>query len=269
MKIQFTLYLMLLVGLATAQDNDTAVLRKNKVVEVQKFQFVHAFIENKDTCLHDVKRYNSDFLLTYHKINMACMGWQNTEENAYTYRDKNLVLVQQHRDGELSSSTQLIYAKKEEKPAVTSTYFHQTFDSSVIKNVYFRDKKGRLDSTYSTIKNPDGTLLISNTIARYNDANQIVQLYIIDGKRKPQQMMSYDFDKGKKMKSAAVTTYGEKPTFTQTYFEYNQFGQIASTINTVNQKQEYFYYPNGLLQNILSYNPKGALELEYIFKYKE
>ena len=115
--------------------------------------------------------------------------------------------------------------------------------------------------------NYDGNKVRTKNVVRYDVNGNLSQLYVIDEMGKPIQMMFYEFDKESKMKSAGFTTYGEKPTFSQTYFSYNQFGQLANTINTVNQKQEYFYHDNGLISNVLSYNPKGVLEIEFIFEY--
>ncbi|MEY2924984.1 MAG: hypothetical protein RLZZ337_1532, partial [Bacteroidota bacterium] len=48
---------------------------------------------------------------------------------------------------------------------------------------------------------------------------------------------------------------------------YDQKGRVSCSYNTINQKSEYFYLDNGLISNILNYNPKGELEAEYIFSY--
>jgi len=80
-------------------------------------------------------------------------------------------------------------------------------------------------------------------------------------------MVSNEIDDNGLVLSVAYTTYGEKPKFTQMYYTYDQKGRISSSYNTTNQKQEFFYLENGLLSNILNYNPKGELEAEYIFEY--
>jgi hypothetical protein len=266
---KYTIILIALLsnGIATAQENDSIALRINKVVEVKKNQFIHAFENNKDTCLLDHKKFDDKNRLTYHKTNMQCMGWSGYDETFLNYNDKHLLLVRNFTDGIENSNTSFWYSKKEEKPTKTVLFLNENADTIITRTTYFRDKNGRLDSFLTVTKNLDQSIVRSSNIARYDAAGNLVQLYVIDENRKPIQMMSYEFDKNNKMKSVAFTVYGDKPTFSQTYFEYNQYGQLANTINTVNQKQEYFYYPNGLIQNVLSYNPKGVLEIEFIFDY--
>jgi hypothetical protein len=266
-KIILILFSVLSYGITIAQENDSTLLRINKIAEVKKKQFIHAFPNNKDTCLLDHKKLDTQYRLTYQKVDMQCNGWPGYDETFLTYNNKGLILVSNSVDGIENNNTSFRYTKDEEKPIKTVLFLRETMDSIVTNTRYFRNKEGRLDSFLAVVKNQDGSIMRTTNIARYDENGNLSQLYIIDQKRKPLQMMSYEFDKDSKMKTAGFTSYGEKPTFSQIYFSYNQYGQIANTINTVNQKQEYFYHENGLISNVLSYNPKGVLEIEFIFEY--
>ena len=266
-KIILILFSVLSYGMSIAQENDSTFLRINKVAEVKKKQFIHAFPNNKDTCLLDYKKFDAQSRLTYQKVDMRCMGWTGYDETFLIYNDRELLLVRNNVDGVEKSNTSFWYSKDEEKPIKTVLFLTEILDTIVTNTTYYRNKTGRLDSFVAVTINYDGNKVRTKNIVRYDVNGNLSQLYVIDEMGKPIQMMFYEFDKESKMKSAGFTTYGEKPTFSQTYFSYNQFGQLANTINTVNQKQEYFYHDNGLISNVLSYNPKGVLEIEFIFEY--
>jgi YD repeat-containing protein len=124
-----------------------------------------------------------------------------------------------------------------------------------------------MDSSNSKMTLQSGEVVKSKSNARYNKKNELVQLYTLNEKGAPVEMISNEIDKKGNVLSIAYTRYGDEPSFMQTFYEYNEKGQILNTVNTVNQKQEYKYDAKGLITNIMSYNPKGVLEIEYIFKY--
>jgi hypothetical protein len=251
----------------SAQENDTSVLRKNGVVEVEKYQFVHAFIDNTDSCLLDFKRYDTLTRLVYHKLDMRCMGYKGNEETIFEYGDFGFSKVTGRRDDEDFTVSTYSFEDKEKEPVVINTFFLQTNDSMTMSNSYFRNEDGLLDSSITVTILQDGSRMYSRSVARYNADDKLIQLVNADEQGEVTQMASYEIDKSGLLLSSSFATYGEKPYFVQTYFEYNQKGQISNSVNTVNQKQEFFYHDNGLLMNILSYDPKGKLEVEYIFKY--
>jgi len=49
---------------------------------------------------------------------------------------------------------------------------------------------------------------------------------------------------------------------------YNEDDKIAKTTDTRNRTQLYFYTSKGLLNNVLTYNGKGGLEVEFIYEYE-
>ena len=134
-------------------------------------------------------------------------------------------------------------------------------------NTFYRDDHNRLDSTVALRINNHGNKNILRTIYRYDVNNYLVQQISSDQKGEPIDMISYERLEDGKMKSIAFTTYGEKPSFKQVYYSYDQKGRIASTLDTQNRKQLYFYMKNGLLNNVLTYNGNGALEVEFLYNY--
>jgi hypothetical protein len=260
--------MVLLCVMVLAQENDLAVLEKNNVAVVKKMQFVHAFVNNKDTCLYDLKKYDKRTRLIYGKVNMRCLGMTTFEETLLSYDKIGLKHIISRRDNLDFSKSSYIYDSTGKDPEKIMVFFFQTNDSMSINTTYYKNDTGRLDSSETLVTMQDGSQHYTQNMARYNEQGGLVQLFTVDAKGVPLEMASYELDKDKTLLSAAFTTYGEKPYFVQTYYQYNQKGQIANTMNTVNQKQEYFYSENGLLNNILSYNPKGVLEIEYIFRYE-
>lgn len=252
---------------ARAQDNDTALLRSLNVAEVQKKLFVHAFVNNKDSCLYTHRKFNKKGQLVYEKTDMECMGWNSYEEMFLNYDGTKVNKIDIHRDGLPFNTSFYAYTKDAKGASTIKTLFHQTNDSMLVTNTYFLSKKDKLDSTFTKTINQDGGEELKKTIARYDKKGNLVQLFVVNEYEIPTEMVAYEVDEEGVVNSVAFTTYGQKPDFTQVFYRYDQNGRVASSYNTINQKSEYFYLDNGLINNILNYNPKGELEAEYIFDY--
>ena len=250
-----------------AQDNDTTLLRTLKVAEVQKKLFVHAFVNNKDSCLYTHRKFNEKGQLVYEKTDMECMGWNSFEEMFLNYNRDKVNKININRDGLPFNTSYYTYTKEAKDASSIKTLFHQTNDSMLVYNTYFLSKKDKLDSTVTTTINQDGSSDLRKTIARYDKKGNLVQLFVLSESETPTEMVTYEVDDEGVVNSVAFTTYGEKPDFTQVFYSYDQDGRVASSYNTINQKTEYYYADNGLINNILNYNPKGELEAEYIFEY--
>lgn len=265
-KITLIVLCFLSIG-ALAQDNDTSLLRTLKVSEVKKKLFVHAFINNKDSCLYTHRKFNEAGKLVYEKTDMECMGWNSYEEMFFEYDNDNVSKININRDGLPFNTSLYSFHTKGKSPDEIKVLFHQTNDSMLISNTYFITKKDKLDSTFTTTINQDGSTELKKTIARYDKKGNLVQLFVVNDSEIPLEMVNYEVDEDGVVNSVAFTTYGEKPDFTQVFYSYDQKGRVSSSYNTINQKSEYFYLDNGLISNILNYNPKGELEAEYIFSY--
>ena len=265
-RINLIIIGLFIVFATKAQQNDTAVIRKNNVATVEKHQFIHAFEDNQDTCLLEYKEFNTRSQLAFHRIDMHCMGWNNTEERAYAYTDEGLVRVEIRRDNLLFAKTRYTYNGTTD-PAQISTYYAMENDSVTSNNTYFRSRKNQLDSTLAYRTKSDGSTESIRTIYRYDKHHHLVQQVTSNQLGELLDMVSYETSKEGKINSVAYTTYGENPSFKQVYYSYDQNGRIASTVDTQNRKQLYFYAPNGLLFNVLTYNGNGILEVEFLFKY--
>jgi hypothetical protein len=268
MKGIISILLMLLCVSALAQDNDTAAIRKTHVKEMRLKQYVHAFDEKKDTCLLDVKKYNEAGKLIYSKRDLTCLGWNSSEEYTYTYKNGKMMEMLISRGGMPFAKNEYHYAKKSKDPKSTVSYILETGDTVYTRFKYFKTRKGRLDSTYAYEMNKDGSETLRRVIIRYNSKNHIVQVYTALEGDQALSMMSYERDKEGKMLGMAFTTYGEKQQFVQTYYEYNQNDAISKTTDTRNRTQLYFYTDKGLLNNVLTYNGKGGLEVEFLYEYE-
>ncbi|MGB0849973.1 MAG: hypothetical protein ACPGTP_01895 [Bacteroidia bacterium] len=250
-----------------AQDNDTSLLRKNHVQKIEKMQYIHAFESRSDTCIVDVKELNESGKLVYHKSDLRCSGWSSYEESFFTFHKGKLAKIITKRNGEKFSRSMYSYKRKVAEPVRIKTFFYQTNDSMSVVTRYYKNRKGRMDSSMSVLTTQDGSEVRTKNNARYNKDNALVQLYTLDESGAPLEMLSNEIDKNGTIKSVAYTRYGDNASFSQTFYKYNDKGQIDNTVNTVNQKQVYRYDENGLITNVLSYNPKGALEIEFIYKY--
>ena len=261
----FILLIMLTHGVC-AQQNDTSLIRLNRVATIEKFQFVHAFEANKDTCLLEFTKFDKDAQILFHSVDLHCIGWNNIEEKWYSYSNNRLDSFEIRRDN-LPFAKSIFKYQNSADPQTTITYFTQEMDTLMSYNTFYRDDHNRLDSTVALRINNHGNKNILRTIYRYDVNNYLVQQISSDQKGEPIDMISYERLEDGKMKSIAFTTYGEKPSFKQVYYSYDQKGRIASTLDTQNRKQLYFYMKNGLLNNVLTYNGNGALEVEFLYNY--
>lgn len=250
-----------------SQDNDSSLLRINKVKEVRKKFYVHAFMKETDTCVMNLRKFDERGRIVSDLTDLNCMGWDIKEEAKMEYENNVLTSLSISRNGEPFNTSLYTYQQGKKEPETIKVLFHQTNDSMVTENNYYYGKYDKPDSTFITQTERDGNISTSKVIARYNDAGEVVQLYTLDMSGEPLEMVTYELDDKGKVQSVAHTIYGEKPKFTQTFFSYDQNGRVVSTNNTTNQKQEFFYLPNGLISNIYNYNPEGKLETEYIFEY--
>lgn len=253
--------------LGWSQDNDTALLRKHRVKEVRKNFFVHAFLKDTDTCLISLRKFDERGRIISDLTNLKCMGWDIKEEARMKYQNNLLQSLVIIRNDEPFNTSFYTYQEGRKEPTRIKVLFHQTNDSTLTENKYFFGKYAKPDSTLVTQTEQDGSVIHTKVIARYNEEGEVVQLSTLDSAGNPLEMITYEMGGQGKILSVAHTTYGDKPKFTQTFFDYDQNGRVVSTKNTVNQKQEYFYLPNGLISNIFSYNPEGKLETEYMFDY--
>ena len=257
---------MFILTAAIAQENDTSLLRELGVTQLQKYLFVHAFIDNHDTCLYYHQELDTQMRTVYEKVNMRCYGYNDFDEYRYSYDSSGLrKLVHDKEDGPFNIT---MYEFNEHgQPSSINSFFFRTNDSSLTKTVYYQGKHSQPDSSITTIISQEGDTVITKTIARFNELGLPVQIMLLDDKRELLQDISYEYDDSL-LTSSATTVYGEQAGFMQTYYEYDQHKRLVFSYNTVNQKQEYYYLDNGLLNNILNYNPKGVLESEFIYKYE-
>jgi len=260
---------VLLSVAALAQENDTSQLRINKVSEVVKLQYVHAFTGSDDSCVLEIKRYSAMNQLTYRKADMACMGYQQNSEVYLTYEKNRLSKVTNVQNGENRTVSTYSYDKKKStSPQNLSTFFYETQQTSQTSFTYFRKKKGLLDSTYSLTTTPNGDKELSISMSEYNSDKVIVKTSFLNESRIPVRILEYEYDQNGYLIRFSNALYGERATINEVYYTNDKDGKIVGTLNSASQVQKYFYHENGLLKNVLAYNPKGELEIEYIYKYK-
>lgn len=263
----FKALLILIITLPTfGQDNDTSLLRANSIAKVEKYILVHAFERKQDLCLYQTYKIDNKGRTLFEKTNLRCFGYTTFEETDFNYLDDRLTEIMVSRDNLPFSTIKYAYEDGQELPTDIKTFFPQTNDS-VSMNYNYYNKNDKLDSTEITEINQLGVVTKTKSFARYDKYGNIIQLITADDKRYPLEEVSYEYNSDTTLASMAFTKYGEEASFSQTFYEYNQHRQVATTVNNINQKQEFIYFPNGLVRNILNYNPKGELESEYIFKY--
>lgn len=264
-KTILSLILVLISISGFGQDNDTASLREAGVIRVEKYLFVHAFIDNHDTCLYYQQQFDKKYRSIYERVNMGCYGYNDIDEFTYSYNGAALnKMIHDKEDGPWTITSYKVDSLNQ--PIEMHTFYFRSNDSSTTFTEYYKGQHAQPDSSVSVFINQEGDTLISKTIARFNEKSLPVELFSLDQNRNVLQHISYEY-RDTLLISAATTMYGEQAGFMQVFYEYDQFGRLVFSYNTVNQRQEYYYLKNGLIKSILNYNPKGELESEIIYKY--
>lgn len=254
---------------ALAQQDDTAAMRANNVAVIYMYQYVHAFAGKKDTCLYEITKMNTDAKTIYHSFDYTCSGYKTKTAEEYIYDKKRIAVAKEYRDGEPWSIATYFYKKrKDDQPKRVKVFYYQTNDSAEQSYTYFYSKKNRLDSTLTNMTLQDGSQIQNWTFAKYNKNNQVMQMYTTDSSYTPLQSVTYELGEEGVVESTSYQTYGEKADFSQIRYTYNADGKLMETNNQAQQRQVYVYDKNGLLTNMLSYNPNNELEVEYIYKYE-
>ncbi|MFY0644813.1 MAG: hypothetical protein JXR19_10140 [Bacteroidia bacterium] len=251
---------------AKAQDNDTSLLRKLGVNQVEKYMFVHAFDDNDDTCLYQTLKYDEETRLSYSLADMRCFGYPNFVEYTYVYSGDKLLTTTFEDENGLNSFNYISFNDKGD-PIEVRTMHMRTNDSSISTHTYFYGDMPQPDSSIMVSIDQMGDTTITKTIPRFNEYGMPVEIITLDHERKIQSEVSYGYRDSTVLLTVSHTTYGDKPFFSQSFYEYDQFDRVVISYNQINQRTEFFYLENGLVSNIFNYNPKGELESEFIFNY--
>ena len=252
----------------SAQDNDTALLRELGVKQVEKYIYIHAFEKNDDTCLYQHMKYDTSYRLSYNLLDMRCLGYPNYAKYYYDYSENGTLTTTFEDENGLNSFNYIDFNKKGD-PVEVKTMYMRTNDSSLAVHTYFYGQRAQPDSSIMMNIDQMGDTTFTKTIPRFDKYGMPVEIITLDKDRNIQSEVSYGYRDSTVLLSVAHTTFGEKPFFTQSFYEYDQFDRVIVSYNQVNQRTEFYYYENGLLSNIFNYNPKGELESEFIFKYSK
>lgn len=266
MRVLSSIVLALFAILGYSQQNDTALLRSLDVVKETKYVVVHAFIGEKDTCEFYSRSLDSLQRTVVEDVDFSCYGFKDRETTYYAYEEGSMTVLVADDQGPREA---IMYRLNERNlPIEIITNHYRTNDSSFAYYQYF----------YGEHKQPDSSILIhinqqkdtqwQKTIARFDKFGQAVQVISVDQEDDLLSQLSTEYKDSALVGSVANTVYGDKPSFSQTYYEYDQFDRVVISYNTVNQRQEFFYREDGLLSSIMNYNPKGELESEIIYKYQ-
>ncbi|MDB4173337.1 hypothetical protein N9811_00850 [Bacteroidia bacterium] len=251
---------------AMAQQNDTALLRSLKVQEVKKYQYVHAFDAKQDTCLLEHIKLNTKAQETYKFTNHACMGYPHSNKVLSTYENDRLVSQSMLSNDKEVFKNRFEYGNGP-TPVKQTTLLLETNDTIVTAFEHFYHKRStREDSTITTRIGPNGTETYVTYFA-YDKKKKLLAIRSVDSLGKRVDEVTNTYNAQGKLESTAHTTFGQKPTFINTFFMYDQADRVVQTSNTKNRQYVYLYKDNGLLNNVLGYNAKGDLEVETIYNY--
>ena len=265
MRILSPLMILLFCGLAFGQQNDTSLLNKLKVVEESKYVVVHAFIGEKDTCHFYTRQMDSLKRTVQEEVDFSCYGFKDRESTFYAYEEGSMTILIADDQGPREAVMYLL--NEHDLPTYVITNHYRTNDSSFSHYEYFYGEYDQPDSSIMTHIDQQKDTQVQKTIARFDSYGQPVQVIAVDMEDNLLSQLSTEYRDSGIVASVANTTYGDKSSFTQTYYEYDQYDRVVISYNTVNQRQEYFYREDGLLSNIMNYNPKGELESEIIYRY--
>ena len=262
----------LFIGLVTfvgaiAQQNDTALLRSLKVSQVKKYQRIHAFVGNIDTCLMEYRKLNSYGLDVFFLRDLGCSGYKQRDIVRARYVGRNMVSQTLERNNEMLVSYAFAYDKKQKELVRKTEVILANADSVVTEYTYYKKRRAKtVDSTRMTLTNKEGskTYVSKN---RYDKKRRLLSVITVDGNGKTLAETSTVWGTDGNIKSSINSSFGEKITFVQTFFKYDQKGRVVETNDTHSRQNIYLYTDTGLLSNVLGYNAKGELEIEFMYEY--
>ncbi len=251
-----------------AQENDTTLLRSAKVAEVTKYQLIHAFVgRQQDTCILEHVKYNEQGLPVYILKDYGCSGYVQKDETIAEYDGRKKIKELFIRNRDTLAIYYYTYHKKYEEPLTRSVVLLATGDTTHTDYTYYRKKRSHLiDSTRASVRTEDGVkyYISKNT---YDKKKKLLKTVTTnsDGATLAETTMEYDAQGN--MESLTNASFVPKTIFEQTFFKYDQNGNVVETNNTHNRQNLFFYTEEGLVKNMMGYNAKGELEIEYIYKY--
>lgn len=258
--------LLAFVG-AIAQQNDTALLRSLNVSEVKKYQRIHAFVGNIDTCLTEHHKLNSYGLDVFFLRDLGCSGYKQRDIVRARYVGRNMVSQTLERNNEMLVLYAFAYGKKQKQLARKTEVILTNLDTIHTEYTYYKKRRAKtLDSTRLTLINKEGskTYVTKNT---YDKKKRLLSVITVDGDGKTLAETSHTWGTDGNIKSTTNSSFGEKITFVQTFFMHDQNGRVVETNDTHSRQNIYLYTDMGLLSNVLGYNAKGELEIEFMYEY--
>jgi hypothetical protein len=242
---------LLAFAAANAQQNDTALLRSLNVSEVKKYQCIHAFVGNIDTCLVEYQKLNTYGLNLFFLQDVGRrMEGQSLERN-----NKMLVLYA------------FKYGKEQKQLARKTEVILSNLDTIQTEYTYYKKRRAKiLDSTRLTLTNKKGskTYVTKNT---YDKKKRLLSVITVNSAGETLSETSHTWGTDGNIKSTINSSFGENISFVQTFFKYDQNDRVVETNDTHSRRNIYSYTDSGLLRNMLGYNAKGELEIEFIYKY--
>lgn len=256
---------------AQLEETDTALLRKLKVEHVEQKAWMAIYGERADTCIEGEKWYNERGLITREIIDYSCSGWDMVIENEYEYDDHgNLVkLISLSNDVISEEST---YEYNDHNDVVYSE--SKGFDPPMVyktRNVYYYNKKGRKDSTYQYSITENDTDLY-RVIYVYTKKGDISKEKVYD---QAGVMIREDhnvYDANGNITEVNVEITRPEYAYSKTILEYNEEGQIHTTLDTDSGSSiERWYNRDGLLIMTNHFNRFGNMEkqVHYIYTFRK
>lgn len=249
----------------TAQENDTTLMRELGVRSMEKHLYVHAFQNKRDTCTFFSQEFDERQRSIKEHTDMSCYGYPNISETERSYASDTSWFETTYSDGLPVGQTK-IRTDASGKPLYVKVWMLEQNDSSETWITYVGDRGKMADSSASlTLSGGDSSWM--RTVARFNSDNKPTEIIRFTDEQNILAEDLFEYDSKGRLLSVSNTMHGEQPYFMQTYYSYDQQDRVVETSNSSNQRQVYLYLENGLLSNMLSYNPKGELEAEIIYTY--
>jgi hypothetical protein len=258
---------LLAFAAANAQQNDTALLRSLNVSEVKKYQCIHAFVGNIDTCLVEYQKLNTYGLNLFFLQYLGCSGYKQRDIVRATYVGRRMEGQSLERNNKMLVLYAFKYGKEQKQLARKTEVILSNLDTIQTEYTYYKKRRAKiLDSTRLTLTNKKGskTYVTKNT---YDKKKRLLSVITVNSAGETLSETSHTWGTDGNIKSTINSSFGENISFVQTFFKYDQNDRVVETNDTHSRRNIYSYTDSGLLRNMLGYNAKGELEIEFIYKY--
>lgn len=259
-RIIFILAFFASIGVASAQNENAEIYKKNKVKSIVDRSVMLGFEENQDSCDEAFTYLNEEGLTTKYVRNYKCQGWDLKFESTYEYDSLNRIIKNVNlQNDQMNTIVSHEYDEHGEIILTMVQAFNPTSFTITSRKIFYNDSM-QFDSILTQVDGSDTVKFMS------------YYSYYEDGKLKEEQVYTYPemeklsfhtyiYNKIGKMSEYNVETFSPEYSYKKSGFDYDLKGRLAKSLDLdANTSLEFFPDHRNLNIYTMHYNRFGTLE---------